>query len=268
MSGFDWLVCPHCGQALRLVERVAGCQQGHRFDLARQGYLNLMTQAAGANADTAEMVARRVEFLASGHYQPIVDAVAAAVRTVAPRRLLDVGAGPGYYLARVLDQLASDGVPAEGLGLDISTAAAKRLAKCHPQVAAVVADAWQPWPVAQTSVQAVLSIFAPRNVAECDRVLTEKGVVVTVTPLPDHLAQAREQFGLMGIQPDKEERLSETMAPLFVAADRQEVRLDLELSPEQVAAVVGMGPNALHGAQTNGSLHTTAAVAVIRWERA
>ena len=268
MSGFDWLVCPHCGQPLRLVERVAGCQHGHRFDVARQGYLNLMPQAAGANADTAEMVARRMEFLAAGHYDPIVAAVVAALEPAAPMRLLDVGAGPGYYLANWSGTLASGGVQAEGLGLDISTAAAKRLARCHPHVAAVVADAWQPWPVADGSVQAVLSIFAPRNIAECDRVLTEDGVVVTVTPLPDHLAQAREQFGLMGIQPDKEERLSESMAPLFVAADRQEVRLGLELSPEQVAAVVGMGPNALHGAQTNGSLHTTAAVAVIRWERA
>jgi len=59
VSVIDLLRCPHCSAQLTMIddERGVRCDQGHRYDLAKQGYLNLMAGPQPANADTAAMVA-------------------------------------------------------------------------------------------------------------------------------------------------------------------------------------------------------------------
>ncbi|MGH3355378.1 MAG: putative RNA methyltransferase, partial [Nocardioidaceae bacterium] len=62
-----YLRCPLCGTDLELGEGVLGCAQGHRFDVARQGYVSLLPgDARTGTADAATMVAARTEFLATG----------------------------------------------------------------------------------------------------------------------------------------------------------------------------------------------------------
>lgn len=108
------LACPHCAVALDLVDpAVAGCGNGHRFDIARQGYLSLLGKRSRTDtADTADMVAARVAFLEAGHYRPIAQAVAKRCR---PGAVLEVGAGTGYYLAAALDRWSGSSVEAGGV---------------------------------------------------------------------------------------------------------------------------------------------------------
>ena len=70
----DLLRCPHCAAALERVDGVLRCPAGHSFDIARQGYVNLLGAASG---DDAAMVAARVAFLDAGHFDPLGDALAA-----------------------------------------------------------------------------------------------------------------------------------------------------------------------------------------------
>lgn len=260
MTGFDWLACPHCGWPLSVVERVAGCESGHRFDVARQGHLNLLGRAAGHNADTPEMLAQRDVFLTGGHYQPIVDALVKMVGGGA-ERIAEVGAGTGYYLSAVLEALPL----AAGLGVDVSPAAARRLARAHPRMRAIVADVWQPLPLIDNCLDVVLSVFAPRNAAEFARVLAPDRRLVTVTPTAGHLAEARAAFGLMDIQPDKDERLQLSLSPLFNRGESREVRFSLDLDDHQMAALVGMGPNAMHHHGAPTGLVVSAEVTITEW---
>ena len=83
-----------CSGRLTRDGRTAGCPAGHRYDLARQGYLTLLGGAAPAGAgDTADMVAARAAFLDRGHYAPIVAALAEAVGQVPA--LHPAGPAPG-----------------------------------------------------------------------------------------------------------------------------------------------------------------------------
>ena len=69
------ILCPVCGEVLKLGERQWYCVKGHSFDVARQGYVNLLTvnQKHSKNpGDTRQMVAARKEFLDGGYYEPIV----------------------------------------------------------------------------------------------------------------------------------------------------------------------------------------------------
>ncbi|WP_097677332.1 putative RNA methyltransferase [Nigerium massiliense] len=195
------LACPVCGSALGPAERALGCARGHRYDLAKQGYVNLLGSAPPANADTAAMVAARERFLATGHYRPIADAVAG--RLAHSSVIAEVGAGTGYYLEAALDRNPA----ARGVAIDVSVAAAKRAAKAHPRAASVVGDVWAGLPLLSRRFAAVLCVFAPRNPQEFARVLTPGGLAVVVTPAPHHLENLRERYALLGVEPDKDDRL-------------------------------------------------------------
>ncbi|GAA2802165.1 methyltransferase domain-containing protein [Saccharopolyspora taberi] len=242
----DVLACPHCGLGLELAERGLRCAGGHVFDLARQGYASLLSGHPRAGAgDTAAMVAARAEFLAAGHYDPIADEVADAVAEVepAPAHVVDIGAGTGYYLARVLDR-----VPGAGLALDVSKYAARRAARIHPRVGSVVADAWRALPVRSGSVSVLLNVFAPRNAAEMHRVLRPGGHLVVVTPNSGHLAELVTSLGLLNVDERKRERLDEQLSGLFEAVALRPREFTMSLGAGEVEAVVGMGPSAWHSA--------------------
>ncbi|WP_449061698.1 putative RNA methyltransferase [Planomonospora algeriensis] len=240
----EHLVCPVCGDRMALGERVLRCPAGHAFDVARQGYVSLLTgsQVPGT-ADSPAMVAARDAFLGAGHFDPLAEAVADACRTADPGAVVaDAGAGTGYYLARVLDRLPG----AAGIALDVSKHAVRRAARAHPRLGAVVADVWRPLPVASGAVDVLLNVFAPRNGAEFARVLRPGGVLVVVTPTARHLEPLVERLGLLSVDESKERRTAESLGGRFAAAGRIVHEFPMRLRRADVEAVVGMGPSAWH----------------------
>lgn len=242
----DLLICPHCDRAdetpVQLVDRTLRCPAGHVFDVARQGYVNLLTRAVPRHADTAAMVSARERFLATGAYAPLADELSS--RAASAATLAEAGAGTGHYLAACL--AARDDDSRRGLALDISPAAARRAARAHPRIGSVVADTWAGLPLRTGVVDVMLAVFAPRNPAEFARVLAPGGRVLVAAPLPEHLAELRSRLGLLGIEQDKENRLLESFAGLLRPAGRTDVRFTARLAPPAVADLVGMGPNAFH----------------------
>jgi 23S rRNA (guanine745-N1)-methyltransferase len=247
------LCCPHCRADLARIDgSVVGCADGHRFDIARQGYLSLLGNRSRTDTgDTADMVAARVAFLGAGHYRPIADAVAAAADG---GPVLEIGAGTGYYLAAVLHRLATGdatgGVCADstavGIAIDASRYAARRAATAHPRMASVVADAWSALPVRDDAVDTVLSVFAPRDPAEITRVLAPGGRLVVVTPEPEHLAEIRSSVPILAVDGGKPERLAAAFADQLQLSDRMTVRHEMRLVRDDVGALIRMGPSARH----------------------
>src|SRR5215204_2092382 len=142
------LRCPLCGGALDRAGVSVRCPRGHSFDVARQGYLGLLPgDALQGTADTAAMVEARTRVLAAGHFE----APAAGLEAVCERELsagrpgcvVDVGAGTGWHLARVLGR-AADRI---GIALDLSKPALRRAARSHERITAVAADAWAALPL-------------------------------------------------------------------------------------------------------------------------
>lgn len=287
------LACPHCvigagagaaagpaATGLELVDQAtAGCRNGHRFDIARQGYLSLLgSRARTDTADSADMVAARMAFLSAGHYAPIALAVA---DLSGDGPAVEIGAGTGYYLAAVLDRLATrasgaadpgaapQAPPIRGLALDSSRFAARRAALAHPGIGSVVADAWSRLPVLDAVAATVLSVFAPRDPAEVSRVLAPDGRLVVVTPEPDHLLELRSGLGMLSVDAGKPERLALAFQDLLAVVERRSVRATLSLSRPDVSALVRMGPSArhLHPAELASSIdrldeHTTVTLSV------
>lgn len=269
------LACPHCGAELSDEPGGVGCVAGHRFDRAKQGHLTLLGPRARLDtADSVDMVEARAQFLAAGHYRPIADAVTAAVLAdpltrselaspagsgVSPLTrseraspagsggnpdrpvVVEIGAGIGWYLGRLLADLGSG----TGIALDSSKPAAKRAAKV-PGVLSIVADAWSALPLLDGSVDIVSSIFAPRDGAEVVRVLRPGGLFVAVTPLPEHLLELREVLAMLTVDEGKADRLAASLPEELTEVGRDETRFPLQLDRAAAAALVRMGPAARH----------------------
>ena len=258
------LRCPLCEGTFAVAGGSLRCGRGHSFDVARQGYVNLLHAGVPAGtADTSAMVAARAAFLGAGHYAPLAHAVARAAALAdarvprsggaspdfpgresrdpaRPGLVLDAGAGTGYYLAATLDALPD----ATGLALDLSAAACRRAARAHPRGAAAVWNTWQPLPLASGCASVVLDVFAPRNGAEFRRVLRDDGVLVVVTPTPEHLAELASVT--LDVDPEKERRLDEGLSRHFRRVDATDVRYPLALTSGEARTLIEMGPTAHH----------------------
>jgi 23S rRNA (guanine745-N1)-methyltransferase len=247
------LACPECGLGFESQDHVLRCGAGHSFDVARQGYVSLLTGASTKmTGDTAAMLDARAAFQSGGHFAPIATVVAAAVTSGddPPATVLEVGAGTGYYLTGVLDA-APD---ARGIALDVAKPAARRGARAHPRAASVLADAWRGLPIRDGALSRVLSVFAPRNPSEVARVLTTDGRFVVATPTERHLAELIGPLGMVRVDPDKDRRLAEAMSGHFESVDSTVVEYSMRLAPADVRNAVAMGPSAHHAELSEDSL--------------
>ncbi|MET9019722.1 putative RNA methyltransferase [Actinopolymorpha sp. NPDC004070] len=240
-----------CGSPLTRAPGVLRCAERHSFDVARQGYVNLLSaRSRPPLADSGDMATARAEFLAAGHYAPLAQRLADRVAELSPAEtpgapgglVVDAGAGTGYYLGAVLDRLPD----AAGLAMDASVAGLRRAARSHERVGAVGWDIWQPWPLAAGSASAVLNVFAPRNPAEFARVLRPGGVLAVVTPTAGHLAELRALVAMLEVHEGKLDQLDASLAGEFEPAVRETCTVELTLSPADVRRVLAMGPNAHH----------------------
>jgi 23S rRNA (guanine745-N1)-methyltransferase len=240
------LRCPVCRTRLLRVTIALRCPAGHNFDIARHGYVSLLTGTRPASGDDAPTAQARRRFLQAGSYAPLRAAITglAARMSRPPATVVEAGCGTGYYLAGVLDALPAS----RGLGLDSSARALRAAAKAHPRAAAAAWDTFRaPFPVTSASADLVLNVFAPRNPAEFRRVLHADGHLIVMRPNGGHLAQLRQHVRRMaGIDPAKEQRLHRALAPYFEAVTVEQVDYTTPLTPQEAADLVLMTPSTRH----------------------
>lgn len=243
-----FLSCPHCEESLVLEQGALRCQSGHSFDVARQGYVNLVSGGGGHHrGDDAAMLSAREAFLTAGYLDGIRDAITGLVHRALPISnggdlVVDAGAGTGFYLAAVLNSLSE----CVGIALDSSSHALRRAARAHPRLGAVGCDIWKPLPLKARSAALILDIFSPRNGPEFRRIIQPHGRLIVVTPTPRHLEELVAPLGLVTVDTNKPQRLEAGLAGHFVAESSEDCRQRLELQSDALAAVVNMGPSARH----------------------
>lgn len=257
-----WLRCPICGEDLVPVDELAlGCVSGHRHDVNKRGYVNLLGGRSAVIGDSREMLDARDVVLENGAYSPIADAVSTAVDG---ERVLDAGAGTGYYLRSTL---ARDGRRV-GLALDLSPVGVARATRSSDRIDGVVADTWRPLPVRTATTDAVLDIFAPRNLPEFHRTLRASGVLVVVVPRPDHLGSLRAAGTMLDIPSDKADDVITLAEPLYAFLTRESIAYDLALTPPLRDALAAMGPSARHAGTVPAEQDSTrVSVDVLRFRR-
>lgn len=189
----DLFLCPKCRHALTAAGNTLRCPEGHSYDKARSGYVNLLLSGGGKNhGDDALMLASRRRFLSAGHYLPLCRAVAEAALAHAGRSsvILDVGCGEGYYSEKILSTLTENGVTADYYGIDISKKAADMAAKTVKAAQFAVASAYA-LPFAEETFDLTVNLFSPLAPEEIYRVLKPKGIFILAVPDTMHLYELK-----------------------------------------------------------------------------
>lgn len=235
--------CPLCAtdEALALsavgAARSYHCGAGHCFDVAREGYVNLLPvqqKKSLSPGDTLASLQARRRFLAGGYYQPLRDDL--VQRLSSADVVIDVGCGEGYYSAAMAT------VAAQVIAFDIAKPAMRLAAKTYPDLrCAVASSAAVPLPDACADV--LTSIFAPVPLAEMRRLLKPGGRALIVTPAPAHLFAYRE--ALFGQVRDHEpSKFAEAAQPHFQVLSQQEIRYDIGLNQAAIIDLLDMTPYA------------------------
>lgn len=192
---FGRLCCPLDGQLLTLQERSWRCPAGHCFDVAGQGYVNLLpvqNKRSRDPGDSKEMVAARRRYLESGVYAPIAAGVARllmdGLEGQAPYACLDAGCGEGYYLRRLQEQDERGELAL--IGLDISKWAVMAGARSSPGMRWLVGSNAH-LPVPEASLDALICMFGFPVYDEFRRALKPGGLLLQVEAGPDHLLELR-----------------------------------------------------------------------------
>ena len=188
--------CPNCGKPLSREEHRMVCPVGHSFDVAKSGYVNLLlSQQTGQkhHGDDKRMVKARSTFLGKGYYDPMRQELIRQGKNAAQEGMtvLDAGCGEGYYTAELAKALREQNVRPMVAGIDISKAALQEAAKKDRETEYAVASCFH-LPVAEKSVDLLLSVFAPYCGEEFQRVLKPGGQFVMVIPLENHLYGLKE----------------------------------------------------------------------------
>ncbi|NQZ50804.1 MAG: 23S rRNA (guanine(745)-N(1))-methyltransferase [Moritella sp.] len=196
-------LCPICARPLSAQDQSLVCEQRHQFDLAKEGYVNLLpvqNKKSKNPGDNKEMMQARREFLDQGFYQSLSDKVNSiaqqALITVNVPNILDLGCGEGYYthrLAQVMAAMSDANTAPKIAGLDISKSAIRFAAKRYKTISFCVASAYNT-PFADASQDLVIRIYAPSQDAELARIIKVGGYLLTVTPAAEHLFELKQKI--------------------------------------------------------------------------
>jgi len=183
--------CPVCKQPLALEEKSYKCEIGHCFDIAKEGYVNLLVankKNSKNPGDTKEAVTARRNFLEKGYFEPLVEGIKTMIEDLGPEgiTLLDSCCGEGYYTSRIAGEEALQ--ISDCHGYDVSKPAIIAAAKKYKNVEFSVAKVSN-IPLTSATVDIVMTIFSPLSSSEFYRVLKEEGFVLVVSAGADHLKE-------------------------------------------------------------------------------
>ncbi len=233
----SFFTCPVCKNPLLKYEKQYLCPNSHNFDISKYGYVNLlMSQQSSSkrHGDDTLMVKARRDFLEKGFYKPLRDEIMKAVSKNADKSscIADIGCGEGYYTGALFDSFSNV------CGIDISKDALRYASKALKQYEFSVASAFD-LPFADSSLDALLNIFAPSPYSEFKRVLKSDGVLIKAVPLEEHLWELKRAVYDEPYKNKPEKRDDE----LFYLSSFKELKYKIDLnSNEDILNLFKMTP--------------------------
>ena len=182
----NYFLCPICGESLTELEKGAVCPNGHSFDKAKSGYINLLPNnlPAGNHGDNKLMIKARHDFLEKGYYLPLRDELCCVINKYIGENgiILDAGCGEGWYTQGICENVPCGKI----FAIDISKDAMKLASKRNKSISGAVASVFH-LPVEDESVDVLLSVFSPLCESEFQRTIKQGGYFIYVIPGSDHL---------------------------------------------------------------------------------
>lgn len=234
--------CPICQESMQVYDQGRlTCSANHSFDIAKQGYVNMLTHSA-ASKYSKDLFESRKTIIDSGLYDPLEEKIAELIGEA--KTVLDTGCGEGSHLARILSQ--KQGI---GIGIDIAKEGILAAARHYPKQIWCVGDLAKS-PFAKTSFDVILNILSPANYEEFKRLLTSNGCVVKVVPQSGYLQQLRSQlYADSAKETYSNEQTVERFRESFSNVTVERITYTVPLASVLVPALLEMTPMGWHMAQ-------------------
>ncbi|MDQ0352841.1 23S rRNA (guanine745-N1)-methyltransferase [Alkalibacillus filiformis] len=184
----DLFQCPVCHETMSADDSKLTCQNRHMFDLAKQGYINMVQQSKKTQYDQSLFEARQ-RLIQSGFYNQLMIQIESLLQSRNTDFLLDAGCGEGSHLAQILDTVDHQ----LGVGVDIAKEGIQTAAKTYENAQWIVGDLANT-PFTDKAFDAIINILSPSNYQEFTRLIKDSGIVIKVVPGPNYLKELREQI--------------------------------------------------------------------------
>ena len=275
----SFFICPLCQSPLHPAANTWRCdgslnpkQTAHPFDVARQGYVNLLPvqqKKSKAPGDSQASIEARKRFLNAGHYQPLNDLICQKMTELLaqvkidtnqkdrPINWLDIGCGEGYYTS-AMAQTGMDTL----IAADNSKPAIIELAKASKAVGKLwyqqkegndnarktvaiypLVTSAAHLPLRAQSMAGISSIFSPILPKAFNEVLIDEGCLIIAKPDVGHLATMREALFDEVREHDSDKFLQE-LAPYFQLLETHHISAKLNLQTDDLADLMTMTPYA------------------------
>lgn len=186
--------CPLCqANFIKTKQPRLECANGHNFDLARNGYCNLLTSSAKSTYERDTFRARRDVFQA-GLFTPLIDSLSGMFRERVLKNplILDAGCGEGSLAVGLYEKIIK--TKPIVLGVDIAKKAVQLAGGFNLPIMWCVADLAE-LPIIDSSLDVIFNVLSPANYSEFQRILKPNGMLVKVVPGEKHLQEIRTLLG-------------------------------------------------------------------------
>ena len=236
------MICPICGKPLTKNEKSYSCVKRHSFDLAKQGYVNLLpvqNKKSLHPGDTKEMLMARREFLNSGIYMPICNAVtkksAELMRGIENPQIVDIGCGEGYYTTAIKNAVGD----CSCMGIDISKDAVRMACSRSKDIVWAVATSGC-LPVEDNSTQLITAMFSLISKDEYTRILQKGGYIIEVIAGNNHLIELKH---IIYDEVYKQDKKPAYVSDKFKEISTQEQEFSFTLDNAQLKNLLMMTPH-------------------------
>lgn len=267
-------ICPLCQSPMQPAPDTWRCdgslnpkQTAHPFDVARQGYANLLPvqqKKSKAPGDSQASIEARKRFLNAGHYEKLQTLITQQMQQLLASvdeehdsvNWLDVGCGEGYYTQAMAQLDTIDTL----IAADISKPALVELAKVskaagslwyqQDKKTSVKTTAIYPLvtsaahlPLRAHSINGISSIFSPILPTAFADVLTNKGYLIIAKPDAGHLASMRKAL-FDDVREHDSDKFLQELSSDFTLIDTHRVNTNIRLSASDLADLMTMTPYA------------------------
>lgn len=185
------LQCPICSGEINVIDnnRLV-CDKNHSFDLAKQGYVNMLGKQVSTMYDHELFEARKNIIQTHKIYDQVHQFISNMIQeNIQAGLVFDAGSGEGSHLNSIFKQVNNNKL--HGLGLDISKDGVLMAAKNYSSQNWIVGDLTNT-PFSNHTVDIILSFLSPANYKEFERILKGNGLLIKVIPGSHYLKEIRQ----------------------------------------------------------------------------
>lgn len=235
--------CPICKSSMELIQsKSLVCSKNHTFDIAKQGYVNMLMRSINSQYDKQLFQSRRKIITESNLYAPlhkkISEIIIEKMDEINVCTIFDAGCGEGSHL-KMIKNLCENG-KITGIGLDISKEGIRMAARNDKESIWIVGDLANT-PLKDHSCNVILNILSPANYKEFKRLLAPSGLVIKVAPRPKYLKELRVALNLKK-DPDTNEKIISLFKDNFSVVEHIELSYSKQISQELFFHLVNMSP--------------------------